>query len=511
MQIASAAETKVDAPSKRQLNYEQLGRFVYLLAALAALSLWFLAIRAPLWLDETGSYWSIAGGLKQIWARSRELNSFPAYFYILWLTKAIFGAKELTLRIPSILAMLGAVYLLYRAARELFDQDVAVIAAILFCVHPLVIFAAIDVRPYAFAVLAVNATIFVLVRLRRDNSTWLSALFGFLAASIVYFHFLFAVILPAFAVAFVAIKIKSEDRNAFWRQSVVALAVFSLAFLPLIPGLLYELHTSSDHVFEAAPKLADLGWTLAPEWLAYIFVGAVLIAAATRRIDLESRLEGWRILLCASLALVPILVLYGISVETSIHVFVFRYRLVAVPGIALGWAWLVNRIDSRILRLLFCVTVLASVAYLYSTSPASKMHGYSWKYALAVAEKNASADDAPVLICSDLPEADHKPMPIGDAVKDDALFSPLTYYKLSVPVVGLPRALNDDAIRIASSFVQTAAQRRRRFLALGFGPSYQTLQFLISSASETHYVRVLGTFDGVAVLEFTPHEADAAR
>ena len=71
------------------------------------------------------------------------------------------------------------------------------------------------------------------------------------------------------------------------------------------------------------------------------------------------------------------------------------------------------------------MTVLASVAYLYSTSPASKMHGYSWKYALAVAEKNASADDAPVLICSDLPEADHKPMPIGDAVKDDALsFAP---------------------------------------------------------------------------------------
>ena len=47
-----------------------------------------------------------------------------------------------------------------------------------------------------------------------------------------------------------------------------------------------------------------------------------------------------------------------------------------------------------------------------------------------------------------------------------------------------------------------------------FGPSYQTLQFLISSASRNARAMfdiVLGTFDGVAVLEFTPHEADAAR
>ncbi len=43
-------------------------------------------------------------------------------------------------------------------------------------------------------------------------------------------------------------------------------------------------------------------------------------------------------------------------------------------------------------------------------------------------------------------------MPVGHAVKDSALFAPLTYYKLSVPVVGLPRALNEEAMGIVSSF-----------------------------------------------------------
>jgi hypothetical protein len=482
---------------------------IYSLALAVSISLWFIAIRAPLWLDETISYFLIKGGFREIMSR-QGWPEVPLYYQLVWLWTKVAGTSEIALRLSSILAMLGAVYLLYRAARELFDSnnaiDVAIIAAILFCLHPLVIFAAIDVRPYAFGALAINASILTLIRLRHNNSNWLAALFGVLGACILYFHFLVIVILPALAIGFIAVKI--GDRKALWRQGAVALAAFALAFLPVIPGLRYMLHTSSDHVWDEAPKLADLGWTLAPEWLACIFVGAALIAAATRKLDLQSRFEAWQIVLCAALGLIPILILYGVSVETSIHVFVERYRLVAIAGIALGWAWLVSRIDSRTLRLLFCAAVVVTTAYQYFSSPMYKLHGYTWKYALEVAEKNAAADNATVLICSDLPEADHRSMPVGAAVKDNALFAQLTYYKLSVPVVALPRALNDDAIRIVSSFLQEPTQRRERFLALGFEPSFKTLQFIEDSASGTYSVRVLGTFDGVAVLEFTPREKD---
>src|SRR5271169_822357 len=92
----------------------------YGVALVACFSIWFLAVRAPLWTDETLSYWQIAGGFKQIWARSIQGNSFAAYAYILWLTRTLFGDKEIVLRIPSILAMLAAVYVFYKCARELF-------------------------------------------------------------------------------------------------------------------------------------------------------------------------------------------------------------------------------------------------------------------------------------------------------------------------------------------------------------------------------------------------------
>ena len=88
--------------------------------------------------------------------------------------------------------MLGAVYLLYLAARELFDRDLAIVAAIVFCLHPVsVAFEAIDARPYAFGVLATNAAILTLLRLRHNDSNWMAALFGFAAASVIWFQFLY--------------------------------------------------------------------------------------------------------------------------------------------------------------------------------------------------------------------------------------------------------------------------------------------------------------------------------
>ncbi len=173
-------------------------------------------------------------------------------------------------------------------------------------------------------------------------------------------------------------------------------------------------------------------------------------------------------MLCVSLALIPLFSLYGLSVGTSIHVFVPRYRLVAVPGIALCWALVVSWIDSRALRLLFCAALVTVAACVYFTAPSFQRHMYSWKDALAFAEKNASTDNAPLLICSDIPEADHMRMPVGSAIEETGILPPLSYYKVSVPVTPLPRGLNDEAVRAGSEFLQQQAQRHQRFLALAF-------------------------------------------
>jgi mannosyltransferase len=479
---------------------DRLQDVIYGLALMVSISAWFIAIRAPLWLDETGSFQQISAGFSAI--SSRQGLSFPAYSYILWFCTKILGTGEIALRIPEILAMLGSVYLLYLAARELFDRDAAFIATIIFCLHPVVVFASIDVRPYAFGALAINAAILCLIRLRRSDSNWLAALFGFSAACIVSFHFLFGVILPALAIGFFVIK--TGDGKTLWRQFGIALAAFTVAFLPVALSMRNMVQTSGTHVFAEAPALSELGLTLAPGWLPWILLGAAFIAALVRRLGPDGKIEARRWALCALLGLVPILILYGTSAKTPLHVFVARYRLVAIPGIALCWGAVLSLINSRAIRLLFCVVLVAATAFQYFRSPYTRAHGYTWKYALEFAEKNASADRAPVLICSDFTESDHVHMPVGPAVKDSALFAPLSYYKLSGPVVGLPRTLNDEAIRVGSNFLLDAAGRGERFLVLGYIPSYKTLYWLANSASGTHYVHELGESNGVVILEFQP-------
>jgi hypothetical protein len=440
----------------------------------------------------------IKGGWAGIMSRQVWPDA-PAYSCLLWLWTKVMGTGELMLRVSSLLPMLGAVYLLYRAARELFDQDLAFIAAIVFCFHPIIIFAAIDVRPYAFAALVINATILTLVHLRNNNSNWLAALFGLLAAGIVEFQLLFAAILPALAVCFIASKM--GDRKILWRQLSIALMVFVLGFLPAIPRLEYMMHTSATHVFSEAPRLLQLVSTITLRALVIVLVVFVLAAAAKRSLDFASANQ-WTVLLCTSLALVPLLILYGLSVGTSIHVFVPRYRLVAVPGIALCWALAAGWINSRALRLMFCAVLVVVAACVCFTAASFHHHMYSWKNALAFAEKNASADDAPVLICSDIPEADHMRMPEGAAIEETGILPPLSYYKLTVPVAPLPRSLNEEAIRAGSVFLQQEAQRR--FLAMAFIESYPTLEWLAKAAGASHTVHELGVFDGVKVLEFVP-------
>lgn len=513
MGIANATSVNpVEADTARQTSRENSHAIwdrtqcaIYALALAASVSLWFFAIRAPLWLDETFSFWQIRAGFWQIFSRRGQVSA--AYPYILWLTTRITGTSEVALRIPSILAMLAAAYLLYRAARELFDRDVAVIVVVFFCAHPIVVFASNDARPYALGALAISAAIFILVRLRHSNSNWLAAAFGIAAGASTHFQLLFGAVLLVLAVCFLVAK--AGEAKTLARQAGIAFGAFALVFLPVIPDALQLFRYRQTFVFEkTTPSIVELSSTLAPGWSVFIFAGIVLVAVATKKVDWQNRPDRWRFLVCASLGLVPILILFGVSALTPTNIFVARYRLIAIPGIALYWGWLVSRIDSRWLRVLFCVAVVSTAAYRKLGSENSHQHGYTWKYALDLAEKSASPDNATVLICSDFPSSDYFPIPVGATVKDSSFFTPLSYYKLSAPVVGLPRALNDEAMRIGSDFVHQAGPRRERFLALGYRPSLETLRWLKKISAPAYEADTLGQPDGILVLEFRPRASE---
>ncbi|MGC8548226.1 MAG: glycosyltransferase family 39 protein [Acidobacteriaceae bacterium] len=480
---------------------------IYAVGLLTAISLWLFAISSPLWLDETGSYWVIAKGLRQIAARQGSLAD-PLYSYILWFVTRVTGTSEIGMRVPSVLAMLGAAYVLYRCARHLFDREMALVATLLFCLNPIVISESIDARPYAFEILATNLAILVLLRLRKSDSLWLAGLFGLLSALIVYFHFLGAAVLPGLLAGFIVWK--RREGKIFWQQLGVGLAACGAAFLPLIPDLRALFHHPGTHVFEKSPSPVLLLWIFLPGLLPFVgaVVAGLLMAAVTVRTKPQVSVDRRDILLCFFLALFPVGLLYGISVGTPIHMFAFRHELTAVAGISLCWALGLERLGGRAVRMAFSIVLVGATATLYLASPGARQHDYSWKGAIAAAERSAAPDDAPVLVCSDYPEANFVPMPMHSA-KESRYFSQLAYYKLSVPVVPLPRALNAEAKQVGGEFLRQAVPKHERFLAMGYKHSYKTLDWLEQTAAPAYRVKALGVYDGVKVLEFEPKSPGA--
>ena len=480
---------------------ERARRGLYALALTLSVSLWLIAMRAPLWLDETVSMFLIQGGFHGIATRQVWPDS-PAYSCLLYLWTVVFGRGEITLRLLSVLAMLVAAGLLYLTARALFSRDIAIVAAVVFCLHPIIVFEAIDIRPYAFAAVTVTGTLLLLVRLRNSHSLWLAAGFGLGAASIVYLQLLFAAILPALLLCLVAAR--WEERKVLWRQLSVALPVFAVASLPAIPRLRYMAQTSGTHVFSEAPNAGQLLSLYSLKALIVVLSAVLLWAAFRRQLDVRRHVQDWPLLVSASAALVPGLALFLISTATSIHVFVPRYRLVAVPGVALLWAYAVSRIRSRDWQLLFCLLLVVTATLVRLTSPSMLRHQYSWKDAVAVARGNTASDGAPVLMCSDLPEADYMTMPAGAAIRESGILPPLSYYQLSVPVTPLPRSLNAETHRAGEAFLAQVTPRHQRFLAMAFLQSWATLDWLTSVAAPAYSVRELGEYEGVKVLEFRP-------
>ncbi len=502
MSTATAAATALEKPAFI------LSKVAYPVALLASLSMWFLAIRAPLWLDETLAYWQVSGGFAKIWSRSALMPSSIGYLYTLWFAKSIFGSREIALKLPSTLAMFGAIYFLFRSARELYDRETAYIACIFFALTYNVVFAATDARPYTFALLATSLATFAFIRWMALHEMRQAILFGAAAAGILYFHYLFGAILPAFAIYYLVAQRGSIKKDL--QQLAAALATFILVALPLMYRVASLYHTRETHVVQAMPHpvLTALN-TLAPLQVLIGFVITAFIAALVRKIRFPGRESFPAILLGPVLVLAPITVFLGVSAVTPVRLVIPRYLTVIAPGSALTWALMTSWIDSPVLRKLFCVGLVALTVFEAYSSPLSRQHMINFKQAHAFVNANIAKhgdkdkDKVPVLVCSAFIESDFEPMPT-DRTGENALLSQLDYYSIDAPVVMLPIDLNDQAIRMGSQTVLAAAQRGQRFLVVAPPTSYPTVQWLINYSRGMFTDYLLGVFNEIMVVEFRP-------
>jgi hypothetical protein len=291
------------------------------------------------------------------------------------------------------------------------------------------------------------------------------------------------------------------------RQLSIAVAVAALAFLPLIPVLQYLYRTAGMHVYESAPTWDVFLFTLfTPVWLVPVFVLAAVFEGLSCHGGQGLRPGRVPILIGVSLGLIPSIVLYAISATTSVHVFgTSHYRMSGVPGISLCWAMIFCGFRSRASRLFGCVLYVAVTIFFYLSVPTFRQHSFSWKSALQVVQQLSSEEKVPVVVCSDFVESAHIAMP-NDSPKSSWLFAPLSYYKISAPVVPLPEVLNAESSKVFLPFLKQAERKHQRFMAVGEINSSQELDWMKQTAGDAYAMRTVGIYDHVEVLEFVPRQ-----
>ncbi len=426
--------------------------------SLVVLQLWFGRISSGLWLDETGTWWIIKDGPAEAIHRALWWSGqSPLYYVVVWLASRILGHGDIALRIPSVLATAGTVWLLYRLAARLIDRSAAAVVCFLFiCATS---FFAIDARPYALGILCLTASSWMLVRW-LDSSRTRDALFYVISAAlVVYTHVILSVGLLA-GFVYAVVRLRREPRRLGWLAlSQTAVAILCL---PVASECLTFYATRGNHAFLPRPASAELLPLLVPLSLSGVVIlitwfGTTVFGEAR----IGSAFQSNTAVLILIWALFPPLFLFLISTRTDVHLFVERYCSSSVPGQAMLAGALLASIRPAVIRNALIVAV-AAITLTTQSRMAFPNHGSDdWRDGLAFLQ--GEAGDAPVLVVSPFTEG------VGfralhDPTLREILFAPEVRYGEPRRSIRVPHIFPADEIPALEKATEGIHGERRLYL-----------------------------------------------
>ncbi len=440
------------------------------LAAVARL--WIMPLGSSLSLDEFGTWWVTDGGFGQILARARIFPQSVLYAGIIGLTRAVAGPSELALRLPSLAAALLAAFCLYRLGNELFDGDAGLLAVAIFVGVPQVCFAAGDARPYAFALLATIAALWLLARWLEGGRAADAAGYVLCAAAMVYFQYLFAAMLVAHA----AYAFRRWRRGCGVTGRQLLLAAGAIALLT-VPASLLTLEIARDraiHDFAVMPDVKALALTLVPSGILVALAGSAFACWAGSRLagvgvapagqdatpehdaaPLPSDDALW--LLCLSV-LVPAVLLFGVSRVGGTSVFVARYMLCILPCQALLLAWLLR----WTLPIAGGRAVVAGYLVIMLLARGTKVAHSNDDWRGAVGAVGAVTGRNPVLLSGSYAESRNVAW-VQDGEHAAYMLAPLEYYPPRGQTMILPLLAGPDAESYAQRLLDAGIASTKRF------------------------------------------------
>lgn len=134
-----------------------------------------LILPSHFWLDETATFWNTGGGLAQLVARCTQFPLSILYGVLILALRSLGARAEWAFRLPSVVAVAIAAYVLFRMARSLWGNTAAWLSLAMFVSLPGVSSAARSARPYGFGLLFVVLATWLLWKL-LEKASFASAL-----------------------------------------------------------------------------------------------------------------------------------------------------------------------------------------------------------------------------------------------------------------------------------------------------------------------------------------------
>ena len=173
--VSPAPVVDEDPPPPEPLEARWLTVVAWAFPLVLMTTLGLLGVNTPgLWEDELATLGMITAPWSEFWGVLANAEaSIGPYYVLMRLWTEVFGTSDLSLRIPSVLAMAGSAGLLAALGTRIGGRRVGIAAGTLFAVIPMISRYAQEARPYAITVFAAVLATYLVVRLlERPGFLW---------------------------------------------------------------------------------------------------------------------------------------------------------------------------------------------------------------------------------------------------------------------------------------------------------------------------------------------------
>jgi mannosyltransferase len=311
--------------------------------ALVTVLLCVIGLNGPgLWADELATWGITTVSWSELW---RQLDGTDAtigpYYVLIRFWAAVFGDSDISLRLPSVLAMAGAAAMVGLIGIRLGSHRIGLIAGLTFAILPITTRFGQEARPYALATFAAAVATLLLIRMLEGFTLGVALAYGVAVAALGAMHLVALLMLAGHGLAVLLTK-----RKLLWRWTPSAI----VGLIPLIPIILIGRRQQGNQIgwipFTDLQQIEAYGL----EFFGGALIGGAIIALGVAAVSRERGA-----VVAISLSVVPAAMLMALGSVT--HIWQQRYALYTI----VGWAVLVGLLLAKRSMIAAITTMVALV------------------------------------------------------------------------------------------------------------------------------------------------------